>query len=468
MSFVVEPPDPKVAAWFIQSVLKQRHWRKQHDIRESVFTRRMTLVQSCTGSGKTKAAADIALAWLLTGPDRMVVTTAPTHRQVVELLWKELRLSYAAGSQAKPLGGELAPESPRLKIGDGWLATGFSSADEVNVQGWHSRGGTLFILDEAVGVKRAIWDAVEGTTTGAYDRVLALGNPTTPEGRFWELCKADQHRIKISAHDVIHYGKGMPGLSTEAWIADRRVKWGEQSPLWIAKVLGEFPSTSDNALVPLAWWDAGVERWKARRKAKLAPLLPTDAGLDVARYGDDATVLARAWFDDGLRPGVDMAPVRDIVDLDVHRSLSTMEAAGLVSQARQSGLVSTVRVDADGLGAGVFDRLAELGLDVVEMRGGMRAANPDRFVNARSEWLWSLREGLRPDAEHAIAVPDDEELAFQATSLRYKLDSAGRIALESKDDWRARTKRSSTDELDAVAMALARGSGPKGVEVTIL
>lgn len=465
MSYRIARPSAPAAHRFIREILGQRLWGKQQDIVTSVFSgpHRITAVKSATGVGKTKVAADIALAWLFTGPSRTVLTTAPTARQVTNLLWKEIRRSYKAGcARAKRLhrglagglGGFMPPAGCTLKLDDEWLAIGFSSADEVNLQGWHCAGGTLIILDEAVGVKDAIWDSLEATMTGEHDRLLAIANPTAPSGRFYDLFKQPKSTrpITITAFDSPNVESGtnlIPGLTTRAWIEERRVRWGENSALWAAKVKAEFPDDGDNVLVPLSWVDAAVERWKAMERPTDGVML-VEQGLDVARYGDDANILATTlWTDAGVY----------VPELVRWAKCDTMETTGRAARLRSEAGASTMRIDADGIGAGVFDRAKELDEPVIEMRGGRASNDPTRFANARSEWMWNLREMLDPSADLPVALPPDDNLVMQATSLRYKEKSNGQIQVESKDDWRKRTKRSSTDELDGVAYALARGAG---------
>jgi hypothetical protein len=128
-----------------------------------------------------------------------------------------------------------------------------------------------------------------------------------------------------------------------------------------------------------------------------------------------------------------------------------------------------VRVDADGLGAGVYDSLVEvMGRDKVkEIRGGRAAIDSERFFNSRSEMLWTLRESLRPDADVKTALPPDGNLTAQITSIRWSVDSRGRIAVESKDDYKKRTGQGSPDELDACAYAIARGVRAEKKTLTI-
>lgn len=444
-------PNVAVAKYIIRTELGLDTYRKQDEIIEAVFTPgvRYVYVKSCTSSGKTTAAAAIVAAWLLSCPGRIAITTAPTGRQVKELLWKEIRkLASNVVKSGRVIGGELSPSTPVWRIEEGWMAIGFSTDDPVNMQGWHSENGTLIVLDEAPGVPQPIWEALEATMTGDNDRMLVLGNPVDPSGPFYDgFRQTNVVRVHISAFDVIEHGGGRNGLVTRESVEDKRIKWGEDSPLWKARVLGEFPDSSDQILVPLSWLEASKEKWQG---AKL-PDGPREAGLDIARMGADKTVLAVAAF------GKECIY---IPTLDKRVKQDTMETSGLAMLAINKHGIKKMRVDGDGLGAGVFDRLNEQKCPVTEMRGGMTANEPIRFFNARSEWLWGVREALDPNIEGPrLLLPPDDELIFQASSLRYSLDSKGRIKVESKDEWNKRTSRSSTDELDAVAMALARGAG---------
>jgi hypothetical protein len=93
-------------------------------------------------------------------------------------------------------------------------------------------------------------------------------------------------------------------------------------------------------------------------------------------------------------------------------------------------------VDIIGVGAGVYDRLREMGYTVVPFQGSERAYRPDKFKNRRAEMWWGFRVGL----ENGIIDldPDDEDLHSQLQSVKWMVDSSGRIQIESKDDVRDR------------------------------
>lgn len=442
-------PDPDVALRFTRDILGMHLWHKQAAVVRAVFgPKRTTAVKSCHASGKTYTAAGVALAWLFTRPGRTVITTAPTWRQVRELLWKEIRRLHR--SARRPLGGNMPPAEPALRIEEGWLAIGFSSDNPVNVQGWHCAGGTLVILDEAAGVHPEIWNALQGTMTGEHDRLLAIGNPTMRSGPFFEaFSDPDVAQVTISAMDTPNVKAGrevVPGLVTSAWVEARRRQWGEGSALWRSRVLGEFPTTADEGLVPLEWMEAAERRWEALNQANghgwAGPFM---LGVDVARYGPDYSVAARACAQG----------VQALVRLP---KADTQATAGWVVRHAQDAQanVGAVRIDADGLGAGVFDAVREtLGTSrAVEMRGGMSALEHRKYANRRAEWFWQLRERLDPTRPDALALPPNDELRAQLTGMRWKVTPKGQIQLESKDDMRARGL-SSPDEADAVAYATA-------------
>jgi hypothetical protein len=314
-------------------------------------------------------------------------------------------------------------------------------------------GGTLVIMDEAPGVHAEIWEALHGVMTGARDRILAIGNPTVTSGPFFDAFHPKPGsapgpawtRLHVGAFEVPNVVTGhedFPGLVTREWVEGRRAAWGEKSPMWQSRVLGEFPTQADDALVPLSWIDAAVRRWEVLERTGWPDVRAWALGVDVARYGEDSTVAALAcsqgvrW----IRPA---------------RKMDTVETAGWVLATARDIPRCEVRIDADGLGAGVFDNVANTpGVRPVEMRGGMTPLDRTRFQNRRAEWFWTLRERLDPDRPDAIALPADDGLTAQLTAIKWKLTPKGLLQVESKEDMRARGMKS-PDEADAVAYACA-------------
>lgn len=186
-----------------------------------------------------------------------------------------------------------------------------------------------------------------------------------------------------------------------------------------------------------------MERWSETPEGE-----PLVLGVDVARFGDDRTVLAP-------RKGAKVLP------LMVYRHQDTMETAGAaLVKAREMGGAS-IHVDVIGVGAGVVDRLHELDADVTGVNVAEAASDPEHFANRRSELWWGLRERLKPDAPDPIALPPDDELLAELAGIKYKITSRGQIAVESKEDMKRRLGYS-PDKADAVVLAFAtpvRGHG---------
>jgi phage terminase large subunit len=417
--------------WWIQEVLGSKPWEIQARIVEAVRDHKETAVASCHASGKSWIAARCGLWYLQTHPYSIIATTAPTFRQVRNIIWQEIRRAFK--SSRYPLKGELL--QTELRIDDGWFAFGFATDDPDKFQGLHSvEGHVLVIVDEAAGVSPEIWTAIDGILTSKDSRLLAIGNPTGTETFYQMFKRPGVAKIHISAFDTPNVQAGqtvVPGLVTRDWVEDKQQKWGLESPLYVSRVLGQFPESSTDALIRLSWIEAAQRR-------ELPPAEPYILGVDVARQGQDESVIV-------LRRG----PVARI-HVATHQE-DTMQTAGRIVRVLAETRAAEARIDAVGLGAGVYDRLAEQCLPVVEMQSGQAPLDSERFLNARAEWYWGLRERFE---QGDIDLDEDEELAAQLANLKFKFTSRGQIQIESKEDMKKRGLRS-PDRADALMLAFA-------------
>lgn len=429
--------------FFVRQVLGGDPWEKQEEILKAVRDHKRVAVRACHGVGKTKVAAWVALWFLYTHPNSKVITTAPTWHQVENLLWREIHAAHAASRI--PLGGKVL--QTQIELGKQWFALGLSTDKPERFQGFHAED-ILLIVDEASGVDQQIFDAAEGFLTSTGAKLLLIGNPTQLSGEFYNAFRSPlYHKIHISAFDSPNLKAGKvvrPYLVTQEWVEEKRLKWGEDSPLWYSRVLGEFPEQGDDTLIPLAWIEAAQQRWFAEQDGG-----PIELGVDVARYGSDSTVIV-------VRKGNKASIVAQIYGQD------TMEVTGRVIDAlRQTG-ASIAKVDEIGIGTGVVDRMKEQRYPVQGMNTSEAAYDKERFANKRAEWYWGLRERFQSGD---IAIPPDDELASQLASLKYKFDSRGRIQIESKEDMRKRGLPS-PDKADALMLAFA-GTGLNPVDERI-
>lgn len=444
--FVPTPPSPYLTRpvdW-VNDRLGEHLWSKQREISDSVVANRRTAVKSCHDAGKSFIASRIADWWIDVHPpgEAFVVSTAPTYKQVHAILWEEIRrAAKRAGARGTPLPGRVL-QSDEWKLDDGTIV-GFgrkpADTDEHGFQGIHRRY-VLVILDEACGVPKQLWTAVEAITTNADCRILAIGNPDDPATEFAEVCKPGSgwNVVRISAFDTPNFtGEQVPDglrplLLDPAWEQDKARRWGTESPLYTSKVLGEFPDIGEDVLIAPSLIAAAQAR-------DLAPGPYGVLGVDVARYGSDRTVIA-------LRRG---GRVRIIGE---HAKQATTETTGHVIAAARDHGADEIRVDGVGVGGGVVDQLREQGHDVVDMQAGAGSSDPEHYLNARAEWYWGLRQRFE-DGDIDLD-PDDDDLAAQLGSLKYKFTARGQIQIESKDDMRKRGLPS-PDRADAVMLASA-------------
>jgi hypothetical protein len=406
---------------------------------EAIPQHRKVAVRSGHGLGKSWSSAKIALWFLYCFYPAKVITTAPTWFQVEKILWTEMRTSHAGAKF--PLGGQM--NLTELKLAEDWFAIGLSTKEGVGgrefgatrMQGFHSPN-LLVIMDEAAGIPPEIWKAVDSLVTGGNNRILAIGNPASPTGDFFNCFKSETwHKIHLSClnHPNVVEGRELvPGCTTLEWVNDKKKEWGEGSALYKAKVLGDFPDEGDDTLIPLSWVEAA-------RKRDLKPEGTKRLGVDVARMGEDKTIFCAMH-----------GPVVSFPN--EYGKKDTMYTAGQAKRTKQEGEYDLLGIDDTGVGGGVTDRLVEQDVECEAFNGGEKPIDPERFFNTRSEAYWLLRQRLDPNADDPLQLPEDDELMNQLTNMKYTITSKGQIKLESKDEIKKRIGKS-PDKADALAIA---------------
>ena len=293
------------------------------------------------------------------------------------------------------------------------------------------------------GVPESLWDAADTLITNESSRILAIGNPDDPTSEFAKICQpnTDWHKIRISAYDSPNFtNEDIPDpvrevLVSPVWVEEKKKKWSENHPFWQSKVLGLFPQQSATALLPLSLLlDA------TRHDYTPVEGDPRIIGVDVARFGTDKTVFA-------LREGQKGRIVFSVMGSD------TMETAAKVKAYMRRYKANLAAIDTVGVGGGVFDRMVEDNENVISMQAASRAVDYMTYANSRAEWYWHVREML--EAGELDLDPEDEELIEQLAGLQYKIDTRGRIVLESKEDMKKRGL-DSPDRADALALAFGR------------
>ena len=441
--------------YFTRKILNKTLWAVQTEILRSVRDNPRTAVRSCHGIGKTFTAAMCILWFVYTHPKAIVLSTAPTWRQVEKLIWKEIRAAYREA--VIPLGGNLLPKTPELHlIHDEWYAAGLSTNEPDRFQGFHEEH-ILVIVDEAAGVNLEIFEAIEGILTSSGARLLLIGNPTAIGTPFYDaFTKPGYKTFHVSAYDTPNFTEygitpediandtwqakahtvPYPRLITPQWVSDRFKTWGEQSAPYQVRVMGNFPQQGEDTLVPLLWIELAMERWEDAAEGA-----DVQIGVDVAAYGSDKTVLA-------VRKG------EKLTELHVYSQKNTRETAGLVQALAREHRTVKISVDEIGIGRGVVDSLEEDGYENVGVNVAEKSSDSERYHNLRAELWWNLRGLLNPEKD-PIALPPDDELLSELASVKYKVDARGAIQIESKEEMRKRLGHS-PDRADAVVLAFAR------------
>jgi hypothetical protein len=260
-------------ARFQDEVLGRRLWSKQVAVCRAVAQNPITVVPAGRAVGKSYLLAGLVLWWLYTRPHSLVITTGPDHRQVVSVLWKEvrraLRARFEQGKRVSPrlyLGfdhltrGYCSPQRLGIQQGTDWGALGFSAQFEEGFSGQHA-GDLLVIVDEASGVTAPIWSSIHGL---AASRMVVCGNPIRYDCHFRELHDLAERGSSTIASVAISSLESPDaesdfspvGMASRSFLDQMREVHGAESPWWQSNILGRFPGQETVRFIPSAWLDA--------------------------------------------------------------------------------------------------------------------------------------------------------------------------------------------------------------------
>ena len=384
-------------------------------------------VASGHGIGKTALVAWLILWFVSTRVKCAGVVTANTRDQLTSKTWRELALWHRRAIHRHWFRWT-ATKFCQADNPDAWFVSAipWSSERSEAFAGLHARD-VLVIYDEASAIDEAIWEVSEGAMTTPGAMWFVFGNPTRNTGRFRECFGRYRHRWTTRQIDS-RRSRFANQAQVSQWIED----YGEDSDFVRVRVRGLFPRAGTDQFIS----QATVEVAAARREAGFGPRI---LGVDVARFGDDETVLV-------LRNGAKVEWLRR------SRGLDLMQTAARVADAIGEEKPHAVMIDGVGVGGGVVDRLRQLGFRVHDINGGGQALDERRYVNLRAEMWSKMRDWLNDRG----SIPDDDQsLAADLTGPQYGFDIRNRLQLEKKQDMKARGL-SSPDAGDALALTFAR------------
>lgn len=396
----------------------------QWEASKKIVESRRLSIRSGHGVGKS-AFLSWSILWFMTCffPTK-IPCTAPTAHQLSDVLWAELAKWHRTFLDRVPaLANQFEWTKDEFRMKDApkesFAVARTARADRPEaLQGFHS-DNLLILVDEASGVPDVIFEVGQGALSSVHAYVILTGNPTRTTGFFFET----HHRLRERWATMAVNGEEVP-LVSKQFIDDISHQYGADSNVYKVRVRGEFPTSEDDAVIPLELCESAI-----LRDVELHG--PVRWGLDVARFGDDRTVLVKR---------------RENGTTEKHKAWSgvdTMQTAGRVYSEYLATPTEEkpeqIFVDVIGIGAGVADRLGELGLPVVPVNVGEASSYNDQYNRLRDE-LWFLARKALERLDFKLA--EDDALVAELSLPKYKFTSSGKLQVESKDDLKKRYPRS--------------------------
>jgi len=410
----------------------------QVEVLKDLATSNKVSVRSGQGVGKTGLEAVTLLWFLCCFPYARVVATAPTRQQLNDVLWAEISKWQSKSPLLKIL---LKWTKTRICMSgqeERWFAVARTATKPENMQGFHE-DNMLFIVDEASGVADPIMEAIMGTLSGGNNKLLMCGNPTKTTGTFHDSFYADRSLYKC--HKVSSLDSQRTNKDN---IKSLIKKFGKDSNVVRVRIFGEFPLQDDDVFMPLSIVEQG--RLNEVNQEPYA----IDIGVDVARFGDDETVIA-------IKVGDVILPLICKKKQDTVTTAKEVVAKCIELRKVYKYMGNIyVKIDDTGVGGGVTDRIKEIKqleyyewLKVVAINFATKVN--DYYYDDITTYIWAHTKDRL--VEGTIRLPNDSDLIGQLSVRKKLFTERGKIKLESKKDMKARGLPS-PDKADAVTLAI--------------
>lgn len=393
------------------------------------FTKRMS-IRSGHGTGKSTTGAVLCWWYLSTRPKAKVVCTAPTARQLGDVLWSEMAKWY----YGSPLEEEFVLQKDKIyhkSSQQTWWARAISPAVKASKEeqaetlaGIHG-DHLLIIVDESSGVPDPIFVPVEGMMTQEDNRILLLGNMTKNKGYFYDT---HFHPEIKKAWTRLHWDSRKSKNVQPSYCEYMLNKYGEKSNVFRIRVAGDPPLEDETTLIPLFWAEQCIDN-----PIIIAEDEPLYLGVDVARYGEDSSIVLP-------REGNMIRP------WTTFNGLNTIDLGGHILQAYHDLVANGVAIDEIGVGAGVTDWLYKHNLPGLFGINTSNASSDIKRASLLRDELWVMMRDKCMYAQYSFPgnkLPGDTEslgqmLANELSSLTYTFNAHGGIKVESKKEAKRR------------------------------
>lgn len=412
---------------------------------KAIVLRKPLVVPSANAMGKDWTISGRAALWFYEcfAPTCKVVMTGPTERQVVDIMWAELKNAYLSRPSEDFIGRLV---TCKLEGAPDWFITAFTTKEtetaQGKFQGVHS-SRLMVIVSEAQAVDDLIYDQIDGLTMADICLVVYLGNPLTNVGRFAKMIEDTEKNIvfNLDAYDSINVKSGkqvIPGLVSAAWVKDKEEKWNAdksgKDPRYMARVRGQLPTTAINSVISRDLYKKCVSRELTWWSAEYGVI-----GVDPALTGTDDMVISV------------MKSGKLIDEWVIPYNENETVAAGKIQMKLNEHFPNggaTIVIDSDGLGIKVHDAFRKMmpgnpkhPNDLIEYRGSCndRKIVDPQYENVRAEAHFYAKQRMM---DGHISLDDNDWSREEATSCLYFTNGRGRIQIEDKDDLKARIARS--------------------------
>jgi len=413
--------------------------------------RRISL-QACVGPGKSTVLAWCAWNFLAcygeTGEHPKAAAVSVDWQNLKSNLWAELAKWQARSEFLKQA---FTWTATRIKANDHpetwfmdartWAKTADAEQLGKTLSGLHSKF-VLALIDESGTIPLAILKAADQTLSNcSFGKILQAGNPSSLEGMLYIAATTQRHlwyviRITGDPEDP----KRSPRIDLE-WAKEQIALYGRSDPWVMYSILGQFPPSSINQLLAVEQVEAAMGRHLKRHQFDWAQ---KRLGIDAAWRGDDQWVIF---------PRQGLAAFKPVA----MRHPKTEEIGSRIIQAKLTfGSEREYFDDTGGFAAGASDFFAAAGYAPIRIDFSGKPQDP-RFYNIRAEMYWRAAQAIKQGA----ALPMLREIVAEATTPTYTY-KAGKFLVESKDQVKARLKRS-PDYWDAYVLTYAEADMPRAL-----